>query len=380
MHRLAIVSRGWYPLVLGGADKFIASLADRLHKRGYEIIGITMGFGRIQELKTNYKMIIIRQRKRIPLISSIFFSYRSANLVNKINPDAVIVNGYWAEASPIFISGKIPIILIIHDVGLFRSQWAKKHRIKHMLRTFILRKNIRIATKIVVPTDIVKKDLVSYLGAEEDKIIVLGTEGVEGPFEYKRVNNNYFDIVQVARFALNKGQLLALKAFDEISRKIPNARLWLVGGAPSSKEQLQYFQKILDYAKRINKKLGWDAVRIILNADDIGKYYEIADICIAPSLGEEGYGLAVVECMSYGKPVIASDIFEKTGVVDRNRALIFRRGNYKELAEYIVRVYKDENLYEKLSYNALKYAKSVSWDRVADVFEEIIKEISGKER
>ncbi|NPA98084.1 MAG: glycosyltransferase family 4 protein [Crenarchaeota archaeon] len=376
MAKIAIVSRGWYPFVHGGADKFIARLAEKLSQMKHDVIAITRGMlTSIKETSTPYRMIIIRHQSNLPLVSSALFSFEAARIVNRLKPDIVIVNGYWAEASPIFINKKIPVILIIHDVGLFRSSWARKHRLKHMLRTIVLRKNIERASRVVVPTEPVREDIIRFLGIGGDKIIVLGTEGVDDPFEYRLVNNGLYDIVQVARFAPNKGQIYTLKAFKKLIKMNPNARLWLVGGAPHSREQREYFNVVKDLAKEINQAVGVKAVKIIVDAPDVGKYYELADVCVATSTGEEGYGLALVECMAHGKPVIASPIFEKTGVVDRDRALIIDPRKTDELAEAFIRLSKDKDLYDRLSRNALEYARRCSWDNVAKVFSKIIKEI-----
>ncbi len=375
MCRIILLSRGWYPFVHGGADKFIARLAEKLAERKYNVIAITRGNVDHLDLRLPYRLIIVRYKQNIPFLSSALFSRLSARIANKLRPDLVIVNGYWAEASPLFIDKKIPVLLIIHDVGLFRSSWIQKHKFKHWLRVFILRRNIIRAIKIVVPTELVKKDIIRFLKVNEKKIIVLGTEGVDGPYEYRSINNGFYDIVQIARFAPNKGQIFLLKAFNKVIREIPYARLWLVGGGPSSKEQLNYFRLIIKYAEKINAIIGTEAVKIVVDADDVNKYFEIADVCVAPSLGEEGYGLALVECMAYGKPVIASPIFRQTGVADYDRAVIVDPMNIDEFAEAIIKLLKDKKLYRRLSSNALRYAKKCDWDMVADVFDRIIREI-----
>ncbi len=369
------MSRGWYPLVHGGADKFITRLAEKLSEREYNVTAITRGNIDHMDQRLPYKLVIVKQQENIPLLSSALFSYLSARIVNRLRPDLVIVNGYWAEASPLFIDKRIPVLLIIHDVGLFRSSWVQRHKLKHWLRTFVLHRNIVRAVKIVVPTELVKKDIVEFLGVNEEKIIVLGTEGVDGPFEYRGLDNSFYDIVQVARFAPNKGQIFSLKAFGKVIREIPSARLWLIGGGPRSKEQLNYFRTIRKYAEEINDRSGVNAVKIVVDADDVNRYYEIADVCIAPSIGEEGYGLALAECMAYGKPVIASPIFRLTGVADYDRAVIVDPRKTDEFAEALIRLCKDKELYKKLSSNALRYAKKCRWDTVADVFDRIIKEI-----
>ncbi len=373
--RTCVISRNWFPSVRGGAERFISVLADRLFARGFDVVGVTRYFPGFDEPRARHRLVYYLDRYPLPFVSSIRFSLWAARIVNHLGPDVVIVNGYWAEASPIFVRKDIPVIVVIHDVGLFRSEWAKKHKFKHFLRVRILRKVVERANRIVVPVDAVRNDLVRFLGVNEDKIVVLGGEGVEGPMRFDHIANDTFDIVQVGRFAPNKGQLITLKAFKIIIRKIPDARLWLVGGKPVDEEHRRYYRRVVELARRINEEQGMDVVKIIVDAPDVSQYYRLADVCVASSVGEEGYGLVVAECMAYGKPVVASDIFKETGVADNDRALIYTRGDYEQLAKYVIKLYGDKSLYDILSKKGLEYAKTISWDKVASIFEKIIHEI-----
>jgi len=370
---IAIVSRNWFPSVKGGAEKFISRLAEALFREGFDVIGITRYVRGYEEPRAVHRLIYYCDDRPLPIISSLRFSFWAARIVNRLRPDVVIVNSYWGEASPIFIDKKIPVISIIHDVGLFCSEWAKKHRLKHILRVFVLKRIVKRVKFIVVPMEAVKRDIVKYLGVCPSKIFVLGLEGVDGPFKWIHEENMYFDIVQVGRFAPNKDHITTLKAFQEVVKEIPNARLWLVGGRPLDPEHKHYFARIVALAKEINSSLGVEAVRIIIDAPSVDPYYRLADVCIAPSIGEEGFGLTVVECMSYGKPVIASDVFVKTGVAASERCIIFRRGNYRELANEIKELYKNKELYRKLVNSGLAYAKKHNWSYVVEKFIEIIR-------
>ncbi len=373
--RIAVISRNWFPSVKGGAEKFISRVAHYLNTMGYNVVGITRYVKGYDKPIAIHKLIFYCENHPISIISSIKFSLWASKKVNEVKPDVVIVNSYWGEASPIFIDKEIPVISIIHDVGLFRSEWARRHKLKHLLRVYVLKKVVKKAKYIIVPTPAVKKDIVRFLRAEPSKIEVLGFEGVDGPFRRVHVDNEFFDIVQVGRFAPNKDHITVLKAFEHIVRKIPNARLWLVGGRPLDPEHERYFMRVKALAKEINRSLGIEAVKIVVDAPDTDPYYKIADICVAPSIGEEGFGLTVVECMAYGKPVVASDIFVETGVADPERCVIFRRGNRKALENAIVRLYQDKNLYERIANQGLEFSKKHSWGNVAKIFERIINEL-----
>ncbi len=370
--KIAVISRNWFPSVYGGAEKFISRLAEYLYKKGFDVIGITKYVKGFAKPEANHRLVYYCEKRHIPIVSSFKFSLWAAKVVNDIKPAVVIVNSYWGEASPIFIEKCTPIILIIHDVGLFKSEYAKRHRLGYLLRVHVLKKITRRAELIVVPSDAVKNDIVRYLGVEPQKIFVLGFEGVDGPFKREHIENEYFDIVHVGRFAPNKGHFISLKAVKEVIKDIPNVRLWLVGGKGLKPEHEDYLEYVRRVAQEINREIGREVIKIVVNAPEIDVYYKIADICIAPSLGEEGFGLSVVECMSYGKPIIASDVFQETGVASPERCLIFKRGDYRELSKHILTLYRNKDVYNRLSKAGLEYARYHSWNKVAGLFAEFI--------
>ncbi len=370
-----MVSRGWWPSIKGGSERFISKLGEELSRRGHEVIGVTRWFRGDDRPEAPHKLVIKEEERALPLISSYVFSRWAAKVVNSLRPDAVIVNTYWGETSPTMIRGEIPVIAIIHDVGLLHSELAKRHKLRHALRMRALRKVTRRVNRIVVPTKRVMMDLTQYFGVEPRKVRVLGFEGVEGPFKRVLVENEYFDLLQVGRFAPNKGQLITLEAFKLVAHEIPNAKLWLVGGKGLTSEHLEYLERVREAARKINDALGRKAVEVVVDAPDVSEYYELADACIMSSIGEEGYGLTVVECMAYGKPVIASDVFKETGVASEERAFIYPRGDARELARLILHVYRNPEDALAKAEKGLEYARRCSWGRVAEIFEEEIESV-----
>jgi glycosyltransferase involved in cell wall biosynthesis len=373
-----VISRGWWPLVKGGAERFITRTTEELHDIGYRIAAVTLQVDtETRDVKAKYPIYMVKLPLRLPIVSSYLFSRRAASIARRLHPRVVIVNGYWGELAPIYVKKRntnIPVITIIHDVGLVRSTIAQRQKIRHRLRMRALRHIVQSVDAIVVPLKSVADDLVEFFGADPAKIHVLGFEGVDAPFRRIHIENEYFDVVQVARFSPNKGQLTLLKATDKVAEKIPNLRVWLVGGVSASYRK--YYEKVSDEAKRINEKHGKKIIFTKANASNIDDYYRLADVCVAASMAEEGYGLTIAECLGYGKPVIASDLFLEIGTVSEQYVYIFRRGNCRELARLIMHVY--ENPKEALSraMTGLSVVKGHTWKRVAERISEIIEELA----
>ncbi|BES82378.1 glycosyltransferase [Pyrodictium abyssi] len=376
---VVLVSRGWFPTTKGGAEKFISRLGNELYKRGLKVVGITQWVRNAFYPKTPYKIIFISGKGKPNTLSSLVFSLKAGITVNKLKPCAVIVNGYWGELAPLFIKSS-KIVTIIHDVGFVNSIYQSKlhyNTIKNIMRKYILSKIIKKSDIIVVPSLIVKKDIINYISSYcTEKIYVLGFEGIDGPFRRIHVENEYFDIVHVARFAPNKGHIILLKAFANILNELKNIRLWLVGGIDA--KHIDYYEKIKYIANNINRKFNKPVVKIVTNAPSLNNYYALADVCVAPSIGDEGYGLAVAECMAYGKPVIASDIFADTGVVSAERAFVVERGDPYALANTIKYVYLNYEEALKKADKGLEFARKCSWSKVADKFIELLRHVNCK--
>ncbi len=146
-----------------------------------------------------------------------------------------------------------------------------------------------------------------------------------------------------------------------------------MGGRGVSREDLEYLENILRTTQRINKELGREVVKVMLDVKDVSEFYRLADICIAPSTWAEGYGLTVVECMAYGKPVIASDVFRETGAADEERAYIVRRGDPEALAQAIETVINNKQEAMEKAQKALEYVKrNCNWEAVAEKIENVL--------
>jgi glycosyltransferase involved in cell wall biosynthesis len=102
-------------------------------------------------------------------------------------------------------------------------------------------------------------------------------------------SNEDFVIGHAGAFTREKGQDVALEAARLIARKLPNARMLLVGDGP----------------ERRNPAEGIAILPGFL--DDLSEFYAALDLFIMPSRSE-GWGLTALQAMSNGLAVIASDV------------------------------------------------------------------------
>ncbi|SDR82322.1 glycosyltransferase [Pseudomonas oryzae] len=107
-------------------------------------------------------------------------------------------------------------------------------------------------------------------------------------------------VLQVGRVLPLKGQHISIQAMAEVVKQQPQARLWLAGLI----EDKEYHEKL----KLLTANLGLQLhVEFLGPRQDIFDLLARADVYVMPS-SAESQGLAMLEALATGTPVIASDI------------------------------------------------------------------------
>ncbi len=361
---VVVVSRGWWPLVKGGAERFAARVAEELASLGLRVAGVTIAPWR-RRLLGGVTVYGVRA-PRVPVLGSYLFSRLAAGLVNRLRPRAVLVNAYWGETAPLYIHREVRVVAVVHDLGLLHSPLARRQRLRHWLRMRALRGLARRADAFLVPTEPVARDLVEHFGVPWERVRVLGFEGIEAPMRRLHVENQWFDVVQVARFSPNKGQHVLLEAarilLGETQWARRELRVLLVGGLSDK----SYYERLRRLAEELNRMAGRSVVELVADAESVDPYYRVADACVAASIAEEGYGLTVEECMGYGKPVAASDLFKELGRVDEETGYVFPRGDARALARVLERIHDNPQEALEKAMRGLEKVKDHTWRRVAE--------------
>lgn len=149
-------------------------------------------------------------------------------------------------------------------------------------------------------------------------------------------------ICMVGRFSEAKDQPTLIRAISKLSRDI---HLILVGEGP-----------LIADNKKLAEELGIsDRVHFLGFRQDIPRILKTVDIVVLSS-NWEGFGLAAVEGMAAGKPVVVSDVDGLVEVVD-GAGIVFE--NKKDLSAHIESLIEDDKLYENIAqecfYRAEKY-------------------------
>lgn len=152
---------------------------------------------------------------------------------------------------------------------------------------------------------------------------------------------------------------------EALARTEPRPVLAIVGGH-SFQDYAAYREETLGALPSLGLELGRDVVLLgSLSEQDLGDWYGSADAFAFPSL-KEGWGLAVLEAMTAGLPVVASDlpVFHEY-LTDGHDALLPPVADPGALAVAMSRVVGDSVLRDRLRTAGRATAAGFTWSRSA---------------
>lgn len=112
-----------------------------------------------------------------------------------------------------------------------------------------------------------------------------------------------------------------------------------------------------------------DSVEFLGGVSDEDKARLLAsvDVYVAPQTGGESFGIVLVEAMSAGAAVVASDLGAFSRVLDDGRAgVLFRTGDSRALASTLVEVLDDASRREQVVAHARDVVRQYDWSTVTD--------------
>lgn len=175
-------------------------------------------------------------------------------------------------------------------------------------------------------------------------------------------------VLFIARFTVQKQPLSMIRAFLNARRQFPGMHLLMVGDGDQKEEGLRLAEESGEAAGHITFQPFRPDVPDILAA---------ADIFVLPSLWE-GLPIGLLEAMSMGKAVIASDV-DGTGEVMRhgeNGWLVKKDNLVDNLAAALVRLATDEEQRRRFSQKAMEtVSKQFSLSVMAHTVENIYKNV-----
>jgi len=345
------------------SDTFIKSKVLVLEKPKYRSVDIKNYeyFYTKHKLPSKYKLsVTIFER----LFRELFWLKKHVLL---FNPDIIISSDAHAillsEILKLLKFAKYKSISIIHNnlMQVIKYKLAPNtQKLVKRLITYSLNKSNLVLT---VSKDL-SNDMYKYFNLKKLPKTLHGVL----PTKITSRNNLHKDIKQkiilsIARFDPQKDHHTLIKAFKIVQKKNPDTKLWLVGQGPL----MNNIRNLANKLKVINKIkfFGW-----VQNPTNI---LCIADIFVLSS-NWEGFPLTILEAMSKGIPVIATDCqYGPSEMIQKNKyGILTPVGDYKSLAKKIIYLLNNPNKLKYYSKKSVERSKYYCKENIQSVYQEII--------
>ncbi len=156
-----------------------------------------------------------------------------------------------------------------------------------------------------------------------------------------------FVIISVAALHERKGLNYLIEAFAKVADKKDKVKLVIVGEGPERKK----LEKLI---KNLNLD---DKVTLTGTQNEIARLLKSSDLFVLPSL-REAFGLAIVEAMDVGIPVIGSNTGGIPEIIeDGKTGLLVEPKDLESLKDKILQLIENQPLRQKLTYVASHHVK-----------------------
>jgi glycosyltransferase involved in cell wall biosynthesis len=236
----------------------------------------------------------------------------------------------------------------------------------HLRRSYIARRVLKRTDKLVVPSGYLIEVLGEFgLAAEAIPNIV---DVSQFSFRVRRPLRPY--LVCTRGFHPYYCIDVVVRAFAEVQKAFPDARLDLVGGGPLETDIRNLVREM--------KLTGVDFKGIAARSE-IGRFYDEADIFINAS-HLDNMPVSVLEAFASGMPVVSTEPEGMRYVVEHERTgLLSTPGDAAALAQNAIRVLRDSALAERLVSNARQEFQRYSWPAVRGQWLEVYRALASGE-
>lgn len=174
-------------------------------------------------------------------------------------------------------------------------------------------------------------------------------------------------IVFVGRIHEQKGLRYLLEAFNSLSKELKDYELHIIG--KNEGEYYEYIKK--EFPNTKVKFRGF-----ITDRKKLFNEIKSAQILVFPSLWEALPWPALLEGMSSGKPVIASDLKGMRLVFkDGKNIVLTKPSNSKDIAQKLMYLVKNKTMAHKIGKEGEKLARKYSWDSTSEKIEKIYNKV-----
>ncbi len=263
-----------------------------------------------------------------------------------------------------------------HSVGYLSHPWSG-YNIGRPISTIILNRRARkLHGKIAVSKPAM--EFASKYVPGEYNIIPNGIDLAHFSPDVSPIDefcDGKLNILFVARLESRKGLNYLIKAYKRVKEEFSNSRLIIVGPGTRLRRK---------YERQVKRNRIEDVVFVgYVPYTELPRYYKTADIFCSPATGRESFGIALLEAMAIGKPIVASDIDGYASLMTHGvEGLLVPPKDEKALAQALISLMANESLRQQMAARERLTAEGYDWkhvaQRVLDYYVKVLSETCGK--
>jgi len=295
----------------------------------------------------------------------------------------VVHSHYWLSGwvgQALAQSLGVPHVLTFHTLALIKMQ-SRVGEVEPRQRQRVERELLASAHRIVAFSPHERNAMVQLYDADAARINLV-TPGVDlalfrplNPLEArKRLGlNGEKVLLYVGRVEPLKGLELLLRAAAHLET-CKEVRVLVVGGNPDKDQEIDRLRHL---AQDLNVEGMLDFVGRV-EQNDLPLYYSAADVCVFPSY-YESFGLAALESMACGTPVVASRVGGLPSIIRHGHTGYLKSWRCPEaFANALEMILSSSGLQRSMGLAARRRAECMGWDKVATkiakVYESLVAE------
>ena len=240
----------------------------------------------------------------------------------------------------------IPLVTTLHgtDITLVGQHPSYKHAVEF---------SINQSDAITSVSESLKKDTLQFFNIKKEIQVItnfIDNSEFDEPSDCQRTqfaNPDEKILIHVSNLRPVKRVDEVLQIFKNVQKKV-KSRLIIIGEGPDMEKVNQFLEENPELISKI---------RLLGKVNDLYRILQLSDVFLLPS-EQESFGLAALEAMSSGVPVISSNSGGLPEVnFDGISGYLSNVGDVDEMAANAIKILKDDDVLNQFKANALEVAK-----------------------
>jgi lipopolysaccharide heptosyltransferase II len=231
---------------------------------------------------------------------------------------------------------------------------------------------------VIVPSNMIAKHMISDFGVPYERTRFI-PRGVDlSRFKFRDPGTYHpkgFTVGMISRITPLKGHSFFIRAVSLLRKDIPNLKVFIVGSAAKD--------KYMGDLEMLTKRLGLTKTVEFMSArEDVPAVMHQLDCLVSATITPEAFGRAIVEAQASGVPVVSTKVGGVVDIIEDEKSGLFCNAqDPKDMADKILKLYRDKDLRVKLAMNGRKrveenFGLETMMTKTMAVYEEALKAVN----